>query len=73
MIINELRHENMKVCFATVRNKAENGNQLIAFHDSPPEPVDGVSVVRARVLYATNGNVRFWEILPNTDSAKSGR
>ena len=57
--------EVVRVCFATVRDNAKYGNQLVAFHDAPPEPEEGVSVVRARVRYANNGFIRLWQVLPN--------
>ena len=63
---SESSAEGVRVCFATVRDNAKYGNQLIAFHDAPPpSPEEGVRVVRARVRYAKNGNIRLWEILPN--------
>lgn len=64
--------EVVRVCFATIRPNAKYGNQLIAFHDAPPEPEEGVSVVRARVRYANNGNIRLWEILPNAKVRHGG-
>jgi hypothetical protein len=54
-----------ETCYATIRDNAKYGNELIAFHDSPPPPQPGVSVVRAWVKYANNGLIRIWRILPN--------
>ncbi len=56
-----------ETCYATIRDNAKYGNELIAFHDSPPPPQPGVSVVRAWVKYANNGLIRIWRILPNRD------
>jgi hypothetical protein len=54
-----------ETCYATIRDNAKYGNELIAFHDSPPPQQPGVSGVRAWVKYADNGLIRIWRILPN--------
>lgn len=37
------------------------------------QPEETEVEVRARVIYAKNGNVRFWEILPNDRDDPAGR
>lgn len=55
-------------CYAVVSGPDRYGHPvLVRFTDTPERDLtDGQKIVRARIQYATNGNVRRWDILPNS-------
>jgi hypothetical protein len=63
-------------CYAVVSGPDRYGHPvLVRFVDDLPgdDLPEGQKIVRARIEYATNGNIRKWDILPNVEDRYEGQ